>query len=141
LTVPLEPASSADEVEKPSDVLLHLGLLLVSALYLVVALGVWWTRQASAESWALLLYCSTMSVLISSAIRVDVIPWAPIRVLATLPCLGATTFRLFTTYPVEPRWVARRRRIRVVPYAIAAAIVLGVWAQPLLAIPPTWIAS
>ncbi|MEZ4334674.1 MAG: ATP-binding protein [Myxococcota bacterium] len=141
LTVPLEPASSADEVEKPSDVLLHLGLLLVSALYLVVALGVWWTRQASAESWALLLYCSTMSVLISSAIRVDVIPWAPMRVLATLPFLGATTFHLFTTYPIEPRWVARRRRVRVVPYAIAGVIVLGVWAQPLLPIPPAWIAS
>ena len=141
LTVPLEPASSADEVEKPSDVLLHLGLLLVSALYLVVALGVWWTRQASAESWALLLYCSTMSVLISSAIRVDVIPWAPMRVLATLPFLGATTFHLFTTYPIEPRWVARRRRVRVVPYAIAGVIVLGVWAQPLLRIPPAWIAS
>ncbi|MBY0398900.1 hypothetical protein K2X89_01300, partial [Myxococcota bacterium] len=32
LSVPLFPAESADEVEKPSDVLLHLGLLLVSSL-------------------------------------------------------------------------------------------------------------
>ncbi len=53
-----------------------------------------------------------MSVLISSAIRVDIIPWAPTRVLATLPFLGATTFHLFTTFPIEPRWVAKRRRIR-----------------------------
>ncbi|MFO0689339.1 MAG: ATP-binding protein [Myxococcota bacterium] len=141
LSVPLFPAESADEVETPSDVLLHLGLLLVSSLYLAVALGVWFTRHASAESWALLLYCSTMSVLISSAIRVDVIPWAATRVLATLPFLGATTFHLFTTYPIEPRWVARRRRIRVVPYAIAALILVGVWTQPLLGISATWIAS
>ncbi|MBY0399943.1 HAMP domain-containing histidine kinase, partial [Myxococcota bacterium] len=78
---------------------------------------------------------------ISSAIRVDVIPWAATRVLATLPFLGATTFHLFTTYPIEPHWVARRRRIRVVPYAIATLIVVGVWTQPLLGIGPAWIAS
>jgi hypothetical protein len=140
LSVPLFPVS-ADEVEKPSDVLLHLGLLLVSSLYLAVALGVWWSRQASPESWALLLYCSTMSVLISSAIRVDIIPWAPTRVLATLPFLGATTFHLFTTYPIEPRWVAKRRRIRLVPYAIAGVILLGIVGQSILSIPPAWIAT
>jgi len=140
LSVPLPPVS-ADEVEKPSDVLLHLGLLLVSSLYLAVALGVWWTRQASPESWALLLYCSTMSVLISSAIRVDLIPWAPTRVLATLPFLGATTFHLFTTFPVEPRWVAKRRRIRLVPYAIATAMLLPIASQRAMGIPPAWIAT
>lgn len=140
LSVPLFPVS-ADEVEKPADVLLHLALLLVSSLYLVVALGVWWSRQATAESWALLLYCSAMSVLISSAIRVDIIPWAPTRVLATLPFLGATTFHLFTTFPIEPRWVARRRRIRLIPYAIAGAILFAIVSQSAMGIPPTWIAS
>ena len=140
LSVPLFPVS-ADEVEKPSDVLLHLGLLLVSSIYLVVALGVWWSRQASPESWALLLYCSTMSVLISSAIRVDIIPWAPTRVLATLPFLGATTFHLFTTFPIEPRWVAKRRRIRLIPYAIASVILLAIVSQTAMDISPTWIAT
>ena len=140
LSVPLFPVS-ADEVEKPSDVLLHLGLLLVSSLYLAVALGVWWSRQASPESWALLLYCSTMSVLISSAIRVDIIPWAPTRVLATLPFLGATTFHLFTTFPIEPRWVAKRRRIRLIPYAIASVILLAIVSQTAMDISPTWIAT
>ena len=55
LTASLEPVLAGD-VEKTSDVLLHLGLLLVSSLYLVIALTVWWTRQASPESWALLLF-------------------------------------------------------------------------------------
>ena len=140
LTASLAPVLAGD-VDKTSDVLLHLGLLLVSSLYLVVALAVWWTRQASPESWALLLYCSTMSVLLSSAIRVDIIPWAPTRVLATLPFLGATTFHLFTTYPIEPHWVAKRRRIRFIPYAIAGAIFFGVVSQSVMGIPPTWIAS
>ena len=140
LAVSLQPVS-ADEVEKTSDVLLHLGLLLVSSLYLAVALGVWWSRQASAEAWALLLYCSAMSVLISSAIRVDIIPWAPTRVLATLPFLGATTFHLFTTFPVEPRWVARRRQIRFVPYAVAGAILISIAVQGPLGLPPAWIAT
>ena len=140
LTASLAPVLAGD-VDSAGDALLHLGLLFVSSLYLVVALTVWRTRQASAEAWALLLYCSTMSVLLSSAIRVDIIPWAPTRMLATLPFLGATTFHLFTTYPIEPVWVAKRRRIRVIPYAIAFAILAGVVTQSRMGIPPTWIAT
>ncbi len=140
LSVSLEPVLS-EHVEKPSDVLLHLGLLLVSSLYLVIAMAVWWSRQATREAWALLLYCSTMSVLLSSAVRVDVIPWAATRVLATLPFLGATTFHLFTTYPVEPRWVMKRRRIRLIPYAIASLLFVGVISHSAIHVPPTWVAS
>lgn len=136
----LEPVV-AEEVEKPSDVLIHLGLLLVSSLYLVIALIVWWTRQASAESWALLLYCSTMSVVISTSIRVDLIPWAATRVLATLPFLGATTFHLFTTYPIEPRWVLKRPTVRLIPYLIAGVILIGIVAQPVIGISPDSIAT
>jgi signal transduction histidine kinase len=136
----LEPVV-AEEVEKPSDVLIHLGLLLVSSLYLVIALIVWWTRQASAESWALLLYCSTMSVVISTSIRVDLIPWAAPRVLATLPFLGATTFHLFTTYPIEPRWVLKRPTVRLIPYLIAGVILIGIVAQPVIGISPDSIAT
>ena len=140
LSVALEPVLS-EHVEKPSDVLLHLGLLLVSSLYLVIAMAVWWSRQATREAWALLLYCSTMSVLLSSAVRVDVIPWAATRVLATLPFLGATTFHLFTTYPVEPRWVMKRRRIRLVPYGIASLLFIGVISHSAIHVPPTWVAG
>jgi signal transduction histidine kinase len=131
----------AEDVEKPSDVLIHLSLLLVSSLYLVIALIVWWSRPASSESWALLLFCSTMSVLLSTSIRVDLIPWAATRVLATLPFLGATTFHLFTTYPIEPRWVMKRPRIRFIPYLIAGVILLGLMSQSVMGIPPEWIGT
>jgi len=140
LVASLEPVL-AEDVEKPSDVLIHLALLLVSSLYLVVALVVWWTRQANAQSWALLLFCSTMSVLISTAIRVDIIPWAATRVLATLPFLGATTFHLFTTYPIEPRWVMKRPHIRLVPYLIASVILLGLVTQSATGISAEWITT
>jgi two-component system NtrC family sensor kinase len=140
LVASLEPVLAKD-VDKPSDVLIHLALLLVSSLYLIVALAVWWTRQASADSWALLLFCSTMSVLISTAVRVDIIPWAATRVLATLPFLGATTFHLFTTYPVEPRWVMKRPRIRLIPYVIASVILLGLMAQSAMKFSPEWIVA
>lgn len=129
------------EIDDARDALLQAGLLLVSALYLGVAISVWWTRPRSHESWPLLLYCSTMSVLLSSAIRVDVIPWAPTRVLATLPFLGATTFHLFTTYPVEPRWIRKRRRIRAIPYVIATLILISVVTESAMNLTPTWIAS
>ncbi|MEO1936307.1 MAG: hypothetical protein ABGX04_16130, partial [Myxococcales bacterium] len=51
LVASLIPATG-EEVEKSRDSLINLSLLLVSSLYLVVALVVWWTRQASAEAWA-----------------------------------------------------------------------------------------
>ena len=140
LVTSLEPVLAKD-VDKPSDVLIHLALLLVSSLYLIVALAVWWTRQASADSWALLLFCSVMSALISTAVRVDIIPWAATRVLATLPFLGATTFHLFTTYPVEPRWVMKRPRIRLIPYVIASVILLGLMAQSAMKFSPEWIVA
>jgi signal transduction histidine kinase len=136
----LEPVL-AEHVEKRGDVLLHLGLLLVSSLYLAIALAIWWSRSATAEAWALLLFCSTMSVLLSSAVRVDVIPWAATRVLSTLPFLGATSFHLFTTYPVEPRWVMKRRRIRLIPYAIAIGLSFAVLSRSAMHLTPTWIAN
>ncbi|MBW2498349.1 MAG: GAF domain-containing protein [Deltaproteobacteria bacterium] len=136
----LEPVLD-EHVEKPGDVLLHLGLLLVSSLYLAIALAIWWSRSATAEAWALLLFCSTMSVLLSSAVRVDVIPWAATRVLSTLPFLGATSFHLFTTYPVEPRWVMKRRRIRLIPYAVAIGLSVAVLSRSAMHLTPTWIAN
>jgi hypothetical protein len=52
--------------------------------------------------------------------------------IANLPLLGATTFHLFTTYPIEPEWVVRHRRIRAVPYALAFLIFFGVVGEQLL---------
>ncbi|MFN2115405.1 MAG: hypothetical protein ACK2T6_06795, partial [Anaerolineae bacterium] len=41
------------------------------------------------------------------------------RVMMNLPFIGATTFHLFTTYPIEPGWIVRHRRIQLLPYAAA----------------------
>ena len=112
--------------DRAGDVLLHLALLIVAALYVAVGLAVWWSKPGTAEAWALLLFCSTMTVLISTTIRADEVPWSYSRVLANLPFIGATTFHLFTTYPIEPSWIVRHRRIRAIPYVFAFLIFLGV---------------
>ncbi len=112
--------------DRPGEVLLHLALLIVAALYVAVGLAVWWSKPGTAEAWALLLFCSTMAVLISTTIRADEVPWSYSRVLANLPFIGATTFHLFTTYPIEPPWIVRYRRTRAVPYLLAFVIFLGI---------------
>jgi signal transduction histidine kinase len=67
-----------------------------------------------------------MTVLIATTISADQVPWSYSRVLANLPFIGATTFHLFTTYPIEPPWIVRYRRIRAIPYVCAFLIFLGV---------------
>jgi len=67
-----------------------------------------------------------MAVGLAASVRADLTPWAATRVLANFPILGATTFHFFTSYPIEPSWVVRHRRIRVIPYAMAGAIALAV---------------
>lgn len=134
---PLRPGAS----ERPIDVLLHLGLLIVAMLYVAVGMAVWWSRPGTAEAWALLLFCSTMAVMIATTIRADQIPWTYSRVLANLPFLGATTFHLFTTYPIEPSWIVRYRRIRAIPYVLAFLIFLGVAGVKAGSVPPRAIAA
>ena len=138
LEVELEPVPAEEAVGTTTDSLLHLGTLLVAVFYLGIGGAVWWNREGRAESWALLLFCSTMTVLLATSIRVDLIPWSAPRLLANLPWLGATTFHLFTTYPVEPDWIVRHRRIRAVPYAIALVISTIVVSENMLGIPAQW---
>lgn len=137
-TVDLLPVSP-EVLRRPIDVLLHVSLLLVSMLYLGIGFAVWWSRLERADTWALMLFCAVMSVMLALALRVDLIPWAVPLLLANMPWLGATTFHLFTTYPVEPVWIVRNRRIRVLPYAVAIAISAAVVAEQLLDAPSTWL--
>ncbi len=131
LTVKLRPVP-LESVVRPIDAVIHLALVLVSVLYIAVGLAVWWNKPGTAPAWALLLFCSSMSVLIATALRVDMIPWSASRVMADLPFIGATTFHLFTTYPIEPLWIVRHRRIRIIPYALAFLIFCGVVAEQLV---------
>ena len=89
LRVALAPAP-IESVLGPAQILLHAGLLLVSMLYLGTGAAVWWKRPDKAESWAFLLFCSSVAVVLATAIRMDLIPWSASRMLANFPLLGAT---------------------------------------------------
>jgi len=138
LTVTLAPTATA-AADEPFAELLHTALLLVAILYLAVGGIVWWNKRDRAETWALLVFCSMMAVLLATSVRIDLIPWSASRALANLPWLGAATFHLFTTYPIEPFWIVRHRRIRVIPYALAGVISLAVMGDSMSGLPPEWV--
>jgi signal transduction histidine kinase len=77
-----------------------------------------------------------MAVQLASMIQTDVIAWASLRMAVNLPLIGATMFHLFTTYPIEPGWIVRHRRIQLLPYGAAFALgALTILEEP-LGLPP-----
>jgi len=125
--------------ERPYDVALHMGLLLVAISYLGIGMVVWWNKPSASETWAMMLFCATMAVLIATTIRVHLSPWSAPLMLANMPWLGATTFHLFTTYPIEPDWLVRHRRIRAVPYVLAFAISTSVFVDEMMGVSAEWL--
>ncbi len=124
LTVRIPPISAA-EARTPLSLLFQVLLTLVAAIYLVTGGTVWWLRPDRAGAWALLLFCSTVAVQLSNTIHVDSILWAWSRMTINTPLMGATVFHLFTTYPLEPPWVVRNRRVQLLPYAAAFLLILA----------------
>ncbi len=118
ISVELLPESS-EALHGRLLILLHGLMLLLAVIYIATGSIVWWLRPDRSGAWALLLFCSTMSVQLSHTIQGDVIAWSWACMAINLPLLGATTFHLFTTYPIEPGWIVRRRRIQLLPYAAA----------------------
>ncbi|MDH3211131.1 MAG: ATP-binding protein [Myxococcales bacterium] len=104
-------------------VLMHALLLLVAVIYIATGGVVWWLRRDRPGAWALLLFCSTMSVQLAHTMEGDSIRWSWQCLTVNLPLIGATTFYLFTTYPIEPGWIVRHRRIQLLPFG--AAFLLG----------------
>ena len=135
------PPAPREFTERPVDTLIHLGLLFVSISYLAIGMVVWWNRPTAAETWAMMIFCATMAVMIATAIRVHLVPWSAALILANMPWLGAATFHLFTTYPIEPRWIVRHRRIRGLPYAAALAISASLFVDEMLGLPVAWLQS
>ena len=127
--------------ERPIDVWLHAGLLLVSISYLLIGTAVWWNRPGAAATWAMMLFCATMAVMIATAIRAHLIPWSASMILVNMPWLGAATFHLFTTWPTEPWWIVRHRRIRTLPYLAALALSTCVVVEEMLGLLGQWVAS
>jgi two-component system, NtrC family, sensor kinase len=95
---------------------------LVGLAFLFVGVLVWRLKPDRAESWAFLLFSSCMATTLFSSVLTYDAPAGYERLLMNLPLIGATALHLFTVFPSEPPWVARHRRLRVVPYAIAAAV-------------------
>jgi signal transduction histidine kinase len=135
ITVELLP-EPVSRVEMPGIALIHMFVLIVSAIYLAVGGAVWWLKPDRSEAWALVLFCSAMAVQLATTTQTELIAWAWPRVLINLPIIGATTFHLFTTYPIEPGWIVRHRRIQLLPYAAAFALgLLSILEEP-LRLPP-----
>jgi signal transduction histidine kinase len=119
----------------PVSIILQLAILGVGLVYLAIGVSVWRSRPGRVEAWTLLMFCSTMATALFTSVRADNIPWAFPRMVLNTPLLGATAFHLFTTYPFEPHWIVRHRRIQVVPYAVAAAVGLLFFVQEPLGLP------
>ena len=139
-TVSLEPVANGEVEGRPSP-LLHAGLLGVAAAYLMIGMGVWWLKPDRAASWALLLFCSSMAALLSTIIDADRVLWSAVRFLIGLPLLGAASFHLFTTYPTEPDWVVRHRRLHFLPYGLVPLAVLAAVVEGPLEISPDLLAA
>src|SRR5262245_8787550 len=101
---------------------LHALLVLAAAFYLLTGGAAWWLKSDRSEAWALLLFCCTMAAQLATIPQTNLIPLGWPRMLLNVPLIGATTFHLFTTYPIEPGWVVRHRRAQFLPYAAAVCL-------------------
>jgi signal transduction histidine kinase len=106
----------------PTLTALHALMVLVAAFYLVIGSAAWWLKSERGEAWALLLFCATMAAQLATIPQTNLIWSGWPRMLVNVPLIGATTFHLFTTYPIEPGWVVRHRRAQILPYAAALCL-------------------
>ncbi len=105
-----------------------LALPAVGLIYLAIGAVVFQLKSDRREAWALLLFCCATASMLFVAGSVDPANWFIVSL--TIPMVGATAFHLFTTYPTEPPWVARRPEIRAGLYAVGFGIgVTGVAAS------------
>jgi two-component system NtrC family sensor kinase len=118
LDVPLAPLPPGER--RPlHGLVVDIGLPAVGFAYLAVGMVVWAMRPGRDASFAFVLFCSTMAASLfgagwSRGPRWDV-QWL------NLPLIGAATFHLFTTYPLQPSWVVRHPQVRGAVWATAAA--------------------
>jgi len=120
------------EMRTPFYTAMHVVLLCIAVIYMAAGGAVWWLRPAKSGAWALLLFCSTIAAQLASTVHTDSMLWSTSRLLINTPLMGATVFHLFTTYPIEPSWVVRHRRVQLLPYAVAFLLIAaGLLARPL----------
>jgi signal transduction histidine kinase len=133
-TVPLAPVTRME-----SGFHLMFPILLASVAVGIAYLGlgglVWRLKPDRDESWAFLLFCAVMAMELFSAVHTYDSLFGYERMLVNLPFLGATTFHLFTTFPVVPRWVTRFPGVRRGAYGLAAFVALLTLVGPPLGAP------
>jgi signal transduction histidine kinase len=115
----LHPVPPASLFSSPLALMITV-LPLIGLVFLAVGMGVWRIRPDRSETWALLLFCCAMAVQLLLPARPGASPW--LAYWFNLPLVGATTFHLFTTFPIEPPWIVRRPFLRTRPYALAVPI-------------------
>jgi signal transduction histidine kinase len=108
-----------------SEAPLFLALIGVGCIYLGVGMVVWRLKPDRAESWALLLFFSFMAAMLFSSNESELQPWAYERAMLNLGLIGASAFHFFTLFPIQPLWLVRRPRIRVLPWLGALALGLA----------------
>jgi signal transduction histidine kinase len=113
-------AVSYGQASFPLDRIAMALIPLIGVLYLVIGLGVWLLKPDRRESWVFLLFCSFTSALLTLIGPALGPVWFFVGI--TIPWVGATSFHLFTTYPIEPAWIVRHPQIRAGVYGFAAAL-------------------
>ena len=106
-------------------------------VYLLVGVFVWRLRSGRTEAWAFLLFSAAMATTLFSAMHTFDAPLGYERMAITLPLLAATMLHLFTRFPTEPAWIAKRPRLRALPYALALAGVAALPAERAGLLPPS----
>ncbi len=129
---PIPPEEAPNLIEVP----LFVALLFAGGVYLFVGLLVWRLKPERPESWAFLLFSCFLAVQFFGSILTDSQPSGYQRLMFNMGALGAATFHFFTLFPTEPDFVVRRRRVRLIPWLIAATIGVAAAFEDALGLPP-----
>ncbi len=121
----------------PLETLVSFGLLGVGLVYLAIGMWVWRLKRDRRESWALLLFCAVTTALLVLVGPQDAAVATMIGF--TIPWIGAASFQLFTTYPIEPPWAVRWPELRVLPWAMAGVLAALEIMSPRLGAAGPWV--
>ncbi|MGH7287852.1 MAG: hypothetical protein ACREI8_07520, partial [Myxococcota bacterium] len=121
----------------PLETLVSFGLLGVGLVYLAIGMWVWRLKRDRRESWALMLFCAVTAAMLVLVGPQDAAVATMIGL--TIPWIGAASFQLFTTYPIEPSWAVRWPELRVLPWAMASVLAALELISPRLGAAGPWI--
>jgi two-component system NtrC family sensor kinase len=98
---------------------IYAACLVVGGAFLLIGALVWMLRPGRDESWAFALLCSAIGSQLFLSFETQRQMFEQLRSTANIGFCAAASFHLFTTYPFQPPWIARRPRLRAVPYVLA----------------------